>query len=496
MALGATNNFLKGVSVQTVVAAVNAILQLTVFAVLSRLLTKEDFGYYAALFGITMIFMAISDAGIGSALIQKKDPSPKYHSTAFTLSVIVGFVMGGIFFFFAPLLADLILDDSITPYLRILSIPLLLCSVSGYASSVLRKQLKFKLLGICSVCSYFISSVIAIIVAYYGGGVVSLMVLHVLNSILVTILYYSQIPLPSFGIGRSESRGVISFGGWLTLGVIMSSISNQLDKLVLGKWLSVEKLGAYNRPSGFIAHIIGQFNTIFDSVLFPILSGFQDSKEQFRSIFYRAFELLSVFGILLACILFFNAPLIIMIFFGGQWLDLVGVMRISSLSAIFMLHNTLADCFFRSFNLVKAGFWIRSFGVLLSAVYIYLGAQYGIEGVAWAVLLANFIIVMVKLFYLNSRSGAEIAKMLQIFLRALIPAFPIFVIGVIFGFLPDNFNVRILFAVVTGAVLSIEMAIYPRILGGEYSQVIYPKVAMVIKNIKMQIVPKSLKDRP
>ena len=95
-----SDKFIRGISIQTLVSISNAITQVIVFAILSRLLSREDFGYYAALMGITLIFYAISDAGIGSAVIQKKELEAHYESTAFTLSLILGLLIGIIFFFF------------------------------------------------------------------------------------------------------------------------------------------------------------------------------------------------------------------------------------------------------------------------------------------------------------------------------------------------------------------------------------------------------------
>ena len=87
-----SNNFLKGISVQTIISFASALLQLVVFAIFSRLLSREDFGYYAALMGIITIFTSISDAGIGASIIQKAKPSIQYLSTAFTLSLIAGVI--------------------------------------------------------------------------------------------------------------------------------------------------------------------------------------------------------------------------------------------------------------------------------------------------------------------------------------------------------------------------------------------------------------------
>ena len=55
-----TNIFLKGISVQTLVTVALGIIELGYFAIMSRLLTKQDFGYFAAISGIMAIITSLS----------------------------------------------------------------------------------------------------------------------------------------------------------------------------------------------------------------------------------------------------------------------------------------------------------------------------------------------------------------------------------------------------------------------------------------------------
>ena len=64
--------FFKGVSIQTIITALMGVLEILVFAIMSRLLSKEDFGYFAALTGIMTICTSITEAGHGASIIQKK----------------------------------------------------------------------------------------------------------------------------------------------------------------------------------------------------------------------------------------------------------------------------------------------------------------------------------------------------------------------------------------------------------------------------------------
>lgn len=471
--------FFKGLSVQSVITVCNALLQILVFAFFSRLLSRQDFGYYAAITGVISILTSISEAGIGSSVIQRKDVTEHYRSTAFTLSLVSGLLMALVSFLLSPAISRLIADSCIITPLRILSITILLYSVQSYASATLRRKLEFHKVGLSKLTSYALSSILGISLAFNGYGLYSLVLMTLFDTVCYTILLYSQIERPQLFFSREDSKMIVSFGGWLTLGVIVTSISNQLDKIILGKRIGVQSLGEYNRPAGFIQNSIGLINTIFDTVLFPLLSQFQDSKKHFNELLTRSACLLSNLGSILAVLLFFNSKLIITIFFGNEWLDLLPIMKMLSISALFMLFNTLSDCFFRSFNIVKVGFYIRLAGLALWLCAIFIATSYGIKGVAVAVLLSNFLVVLFKLTYLCRKSDVKIPRFLLKLVKSWSPSIPIVIVGIVFNYASNNLVSMLIQVVVMIIILILELLYIPRLFGEEYQNFIYPKINMI-----------------
>ena len=316
MANSNTTTFLKGISIQTVFTLIMGILEMVVFSVLSRLLTKSDFGYYAALMGVIAISQAVSEAGLGSAIVQNKSSNERYVGTAFTLSVSLGVLITGLLWLFAPTISTLIADSTIVTPLRILSLVLIFNSFISVGNALLYRDLDFKRIGILQCISYVISATIGIIMAYLGLGIWSIVVYTVLYVFLNALLLFVLLPSrPSLGIHREYIGGIFSFGGWLTLSSLLNNFTQQIDKLLLSKLLSVEALGAYNRPSGFVSTISTKINSIFDTVLFPMLSSIQDEHNRIIDVYYRAIVLLNSFSVILFSVFFFNAELIISIFF-------------------------------------------------------------------------------------------------------------------------------------------------------------------------------------
>lgn len=478
--------FFKGVSVQTIVTALMGILEILVFAIMSRLLTKEDFGYFAALTGIMTICTSITEAGLGASIVQKKDASEQFLSTAFTLSLTFGLIGSIAIFILSPWLANVVADDHILLPMRVMSINIFLACSSSVGRNIMLKGLKFKQIGVLSVVAYTASSIIGISMAFYGMGLWSIVSISIINLLLFNALLYTRrIKLPKLKIHKQEVRGIVSYGGWLTLSVITNNITQQMDRIFLTKWTSVMILGAYNRPAGFVGNITNKINGIFDTVLFPMLSDMQNNKSKVQEVFLKAIAILNSFAIVLFAIFFFNAELIITIFFGNEWLELVPALRIISVFVIFNVDNRLVDCFFRSLGLVKLGFQLRVISAIITFISLYVGSKYGVCGVATALVTANVTTVIMKMFFLTNRLNLIVLNVIKTWIIAEKPILPLLLFGIPYIiFIDKTLLSEFLFASVMGMVILAEFLFLPSFVGKLYTQMIYPSISKVLHKIK------------
>lgn len=483
----ASNNIkiLKGVSVTTLVTIIMGILEIVVFSIMSRLLSKQDFGYYAALYGIMAIVLCISEAGMGASIVQRKNATQSMISTAFTLSFIIGCLSTIIVFILSPFISSYVADSSVTGAMRIMSFSVLIACMCSIGRSLMLKKLRFKAIGVITIVSYLVSSPIAIYMAYNGMGVYAIIAQHMGNSVLLMILFFlGGGYIPRFGFNKTEAKSIFSFGGWLTLGVIANNITHQLDKLMMSRLISVEALGCYNRPAGFLNNISSRINGIFDTVLFPTLSNLQDNKDKVKNAYLKAISILNSFSIVLASVFFFNSRLITTIFLGNEWTDYAYIMQIASIGTIFVIDNRLVDCFFRSLNFVKTGFYIRVFALFYTIISIYIGAQYGIVGVVVSLVFANISIIIIKLWILMKKIDVNITEATIKIIQSFKPALVLIAIGVPFLTLSDQRIIsEALFAFFFGCVIIVEFVFVPQMVSRVYTTEIYPTVVKIKNKI-------------
>ena len=470
-----TTTFLKGVSVTTLFTGLSGVLGLVYFSAMSRLLTKEDFGYFAALTGIMAVVGVFSEGGIGASIIQKKDPTKGFVSTAFTMSFLLALICFAIVFTFAPFIANLIADDYLTLPLRVMAVGLLLSPFVSVGRAQLYRNLKFSKIGAINLSSSLMAVLTSVLLAYQGFGVYSMIAYAIAANIVTCLIFVlTGVKYPKISIEKEQVKGIVNFGGWLTLSDMFNKMASLVDRLLLPKLTSIKILGEYTRPSSFVFNISGQVSDVIDRVLFPMLSQTQDEKEATRQVFYRAIELLNIFSIIMAVAFFFNADLIIRIFFGSEWMSLSVVLQILSVTMIFQIDNQLVDCFFRSLNLVRTGFYLRALSLVLNFVAIVIGSKYNVVGIAAAVAIANITVILLRIIVLGVKIEASNKTIIGRWFNAWKPAVLPILVGVVFIMLPNTLILNIICASIMVVIIIAELVLFPKFVGEEYENIAKP----------------------
>ena len=406
----------KSMHSQTLVTVIMGVLELVYFSFMSRLLSQEVFGLFALITAVTIVLTSLTDAGLGASIIQKKNADTAFESTAFTLSIISGLIFTLILFFGAPLFSKLMIDnDTLTLPFRIMSCIMLLQGINNIHNARYVKRLNFFKLGIYRAIAYIVSSVIGILMAFYGFQVYSIIAAIISNQIFFTVIMFivNRDWNLKIGLHKEYIKQIVGFGGWLTGTVIIRNITNQVDKIIVARLLSVSIVGAINRPNGFISTISTKINGIFDTILFPILSSIQDNKSAVKAAFEKSISLITVFSSFLSGVIVLGSKYIIEIFFGPEWDNIQPLIWIFGFCILFSGLSRIEDCFFRSLGKMKSYFLARLINCLTAIALIVWGSFYGMIGVAFAILGREVVSVLTKFFMLKPYIGFKMKDFIK-----------------------------------------------------------------------------------
>lgn len=471
-------------SSQTIVTIVLGVVEIVSFSIMSRLLTQEDFGYYAAITAITAVFASFSETGIGSAIIQRKEINDRYINNSFTLSFLFGLFISVLLLVMARPLAAAVADKSMTMPLMLMSVTLLCNCLVSVNTSIIYRRLEFLKVGVIHLISLVVTTIVAIILALKGCGYYAILTKALLTSVLT--LFLSWILAKTrfhFALDKDTFKSIFSFSGWLMASVFFRNLAMQMDRLLMSRLLSVNTLGAYNRPKDFINQISGKIAGIFDTALFPVLSQIQDNPVSMKNAYLKSLYLINVASVILCLGFVFNGELIIRIFFGIEWFNVLTVFQILSVAIIFGFDARLADCYLRSLGWTKQQFFFRIFEVIAKILGLFIGYHWGMVGVAFSVLVTDAFMVGIKHYYIAKRLGISLFESLD----ALLKSCQVFLILLpclitLLVFLPHSALGEAIMLIVFVVLITTCFLVFPRLVGKQYCEMVYPQLISTIKS--------------
>ncbi len=298
---------------------------------LARLLSPREFG----LMGMVGVFTGFAgvfvNLGLGHAIIQRKNLQPEHLSSALTLSIAVSCILSLAFLFASGLIAALYGEPVLKPMVVVLSFQFLLSATSLVHAAVLRRSMRFKALVFIETVAFVAGSVAAILLAWLGAGVWSL----VANSLTyagfnMVLLWWKSGWRMRLGFDKTAAKDLWSFGIHLTGFSIINYWARNADNYLIGKYVGAAELGAYNRAYQLMLMPITQVTGMISGVLFPAFCQIQDDVVRLRNALLKSHRIIALVTFpLMACLAILAEPFVLVVF-GEKWREVIPFLRILS----------------------------------------------------------------------------------------------------------------------------------------------------------------------
>ncbi len=243
--------------------------------VLAWLLVPSDFGVAAVVFTIITGVALFADVGIYDSLIRHKDgDSEDFLRTAQTLTLIRGIVLYLAVFIIAPFAESFFDIPSLTQYLRIASVNLILMGFCSVKIINLQRNMQVIPGIVIDFLAQLISVVLVIVLALQYRNVWPLILSSAITSLLVLIV--SQVYKPSTFAIRTINyqfvREIFSFGKWILLSTIFTFLILNSDRLILARISDTTVTGIYNLGFMLGSIILGVTGMLTEKLIFPEIS--------------------------------------------------------------------------------------------------------------------------------------------------------------------------------------------------------------------------------
>lgn len=353
------------------------IISLVVAGILARLLSPDDFGIVAIATVIIAFFNIFTDMGVSPAIVQHKTLTKQELSDIFSFTVWTGIGISVLFFAASWLIADYYDSEILRTLCQLLSINLFFASATIVPGALFYLNKEFKFIAIRSFVIQLVAGVGSIIAALSGAGLYALIINPILSSILIFIISYQRYPQRlRFTLGIGVLRKIFSYSVYQFLFNVINYFSRNLDKLLIGKYMSLSDLGYYEKSYRLMMLPLQNITQVITPVMHPIFSDFQNDKTKLVTSYERIIRFLSFIGLPLSVLLFFTAREVTLIIFGDQWLPSVPVFQILSLSVGIQIILSSSGSIFQAAGDTRSLFVCGLFSSTLNVAGMLLGIFY------------------------------------------------------------------------------------------------------------------------
>lgn len=371
----------------------NLLLQPLFVALLSRLLTPEEFGV-AAFGAVLATFGALlTELGVGQALVQRRDLTTEHIRAAFTSSLLLGIVVTVVMWLAAPLAGEYANNPDVVPVLRGFASTYVVAALAVVSMSLLRRELHFKPLMVAEVGAYVIGhGVLGIGAAYLGFGAMSLVVSAAASWAIQLVVTYAYVRHPfALTFRLAPYRDLYSFGVRASALRLLEFFSGNLATFVIARVFDAATLGLYRRAFDIAGMPVMRLSGSLIRVLVPSFSALQNEPERLRRVYGSSLLALSTLLFAVAAGLFVCAPEIVRVLLGDRFLGAVPIVQAFALYIPFpILSNIAAIVAEATAKLnIKIVLQVAQLVFLAAAFWLVYRLGLGVVAFAWVLVAAG-----------------------------------------------------------------------------------------------------------
>lgn len=351
-------------------------LNLLITFILARLVTPDEFGTIAMITVFTGFAIRFVDFGFSAALIQKKEVSKEDVDTVFFFNLTSGILLTGLFFFLSPLIADFYQVDSLNTLTKVLSFIFIITASSGVNKALITKAINFKLNAFISLAALVLSSGLAIVLAYKGFGVWSILVKILSQEVFTSLLFFIFYPVnqkPKFN--RESFDSMFKMGRNVAGESIINYWSRNADNLLIGKMLSSGALGLYSKAYAIMMLPLTNFSRVIARVMFPSFSLIQDDIPEIKRIYLNATKVIAFLTFPMMGGLAVVSKEFVLSTFGPDWKEMIPLVSILSILGASQSILSLNGVIYNSLNKTHIAFRISLIFGLFNVIGFYVGIK-------------------------------------------------------------------------------------------------------------------------
>lgn len=417
------NSIIRGLGWTTISTITNGLVQILRLSILSRFLSKEDFGIVAILtliLGLTQVF---SDMGFSAAIMSQKKIEKRNFLSLYWLQFLVFTFMMLSISLCSPFIANYYDSPILSKLVPIMMSELFFVSLGKLYDTVLQKNMEFRTIAIRNIVTASLSLFIAIILAIQGYGVYSLVISTVSQTAMVNIWNLkagqNHYKLSMQKIDFKQAKELMKVGYYQMGTQIVDYFASKLDIIVISSTLGVGALGVYNLSKELILKFVIIINTISNRVMLPVFTNYQDDIEELKRIFVLCLKKMALFNAPIVGFVILFCNYIVKIFYGNAFLEAIPIVQILAIWSLFVVIGQPNSLLAIATKKTNISFWYTIVRLVIMYIMLTLFGRFSLFASAITVTAIYVIMFFVNWFMLVRKCiSLSLIEYLLIFKKA------------------------------------------------------------------------------
>jgi O-antigen/teichoic acid export membrane protein len=390
-----TQRTLAGVGWSASSRLVGQVASFALSVVLARLLTPADFGLLALTTVFTGFAALFADMGLGASIVHARQLEETHRSSVFWLNVAIGTAMTCTLAALSPAIAIFFDQPRVKATVFALSFTFVLGSFGIVQRALLLRRMNFRALAIVDVVSVWLSGAVAVVLAFRGWGIWSLVVQGLVRATCSSVLLAALGGWrPRLHFRRASVTELFGYSANLAGFTFINYWIRNIDNLLIGKFFGPAALGLYTRAYATMLLPVSQITNVLGSVMFPAFAQIQHDPKRVKRAYLRAVSLIALVSFPAMFGLAAVAHDFILTVYGERWLRSAGLLHVLAIIGGLQSVESTVGWIYRSQGRTDALFRWGIFAGSILIGGIGLGVLWGsVEGVAIGYAIAGVILV-------------------------------------------------------------------------------------------------------
>ncbi|UVL00654.1 oligosaccharide flippase family protein [Pseudomonas sp. B21-048] len=329
-------------------------LQVISMIIMARVFTPEQFGKVATVQVILVFFQLLTEAGIGPALINVDKLSKEDRNGIFTISLVAGFLFSFSFIGLSETIEQFYNVHEISEIIPYIAISVFFYSICIYPNAALMRDQKFYQIAVASFFGELIATFFVIVSSHVMlPPLVALATKPLVSSLIqFCILYYfskyTELGRAVPGKKLSAIKPILAFSLYQFGFNFINYFSRNLDNILIGKYLGVATLGVYEKSYQLMRYPLLLLTFAMTPAIQPALRKHRNEPSEIEKIHSDFSIKLIYIGLITGLLTYFSSYYIVLILLGDQWLGVVPIIKIFSLSIPIQVVLSTSGSFFQT----------------------------------------------------------------------------------------------------------------------------------------------------